>query len=200
MTLVYASKAEIGKMYMTNNGLPITILSFDIKGRVWVRDELFGHPVKIYGDQLLRPYDKKQLNKEATQMAKAHKKAAGEGKKEKGLRGSDRGARLVKNGIELFRMVGTVEYIAHLNEDGVLTVKGKEVASIKEAAEVIAGKKISGSGRSFFGLRSEPNITIGKQVWKAMKDAQADDEDDEEETKKGSATETRTPVSARSRR
>ena len=91
-------------------------------------------------------------------------------KKEKGQRGGVRGAEKTKDGILLRRAWGGVEYEA-LAHEGVVTVKGKDYLSLVEAVAAIKGKPQRGSGRTFFGLRTAPNIGLGDEVMKMLKDA-----------------------------
>lgn len=164
---VFAGQAEVGQQYVTKGGWPVTVL--EMGTRCVVRNDFTGDRCKLFLDQLLWPYNAKLISKEAIAMSKTAK--AGKAPKEKKVRGMDRGARKVADGIELFRIVGLVEHQA-LYHDGIITVKGKNYDNLKEVATIIKGKEISGSGRSFFGLRSEPNITLGKEVIKGLRAAQ----------------------------
>lgn len=170
----FASRAIIGKKYLTKGGCFITVLAPNLKGGVLVRDELRQVSLNIYGDELLYPYDRNKINKEAIAMANAEKKTskkAGSG----GGRGGERGARRNDGGIEIFRKIGITIHCA-LFKDGVLRYRAKNYTSLKEVAEAMRGKAISGSGRSFFGLRSEPNIGLGKEVIKGLDDAESERE------------------------
>lgn len=166
---IYASKAQVGAQYITKGGWPITVL--EVGSRIRVREQLTGDESRLYPDMLLWPYSKERITKEAITMASiakaGTKKAAG-----KVSRGGERGARKEGTGIILFRKMGTVlhEVLCH---EGVLTYRSKDYMNLREVAQAIRGKAVSGSGRSFFGLRSEPNIGLGKQVLKELADAEA---------------------------
>lgn len=166
---IYASKAEVGQKYVSKRGNPVTVLSTGniVFGRpgIIVRNDLTGDKVTLFADQLLWPYDAKLISKEAMNMAKAKT----EGSKKGGMRGGERGARKEKDGIILFRKIGIVmhEVLCH---EGVLTYRTKDYMTLKEVAAVIRGKAISGSGRSFFGLRTQGNIELGKEVIKHLTD------------------------------
>lgn len=164
---VYAGKAEIGTQYVTSGGWAVTVL--EINTRCIVRNDITGNRCKLFLDQLLWPYRAELISKEAINMAKAQK---GTGSKaEKGARGGERGARKEKEGIIVFRKIGIAmhEVLCH---EGVLTYRTKDYMTLKDVAEAIRGKKISGSGRSFFGLRTTGNIELGKEVIKQLSDAE----------------------------
>ncbi len=168
---VFASKTKIGERYLTRGGSAIEIVTPDMKGNLLVRDLLRDVTLKIPGDHLLYPYRKDQINKEAIAMAKAEKKAGSTGgTKEKEAKGPDRGAARKGSHIVLFRRIkDTVHEVTFTGK--VLEYKGKEYASLKEVASVIRGKAISGSGRSFFGLRHNGCIELGREVIKGLDDA-----------------------------
>lgn len=163
---IFASQAEVGKQYVTKGGCPITVLEMGAK--IKVRDDLMNHVVALWADALLWPFTKDKINKESIQMAKALKQA--KGSKATGKRGGDRGAKKVADGIQLYRQVGDVVHEV-LYHEGILSYRNKDYDTLKEVAVIIRGKAISGSGKSFFGLREEGNVVLGKEVWKGLKDA-----------------------------
>lgn len=167
MGVIFARQAEIGKEYLTKSGYPVKVVKVEtVKDRVEVENTLSGEPVRIYGADLLFPFDATKINKEAIQMAK-NVKSAGKKSAGKGTRGGDRGATKTAEGIVLFRQMGNARHEV-LCHGGILTYRTKDYMTLKEVAQAIRGKAVSGSGRSFFGLRSEPNITLGKEVLKEL--------------------------------
>lgn len=115
-------------------------------------------------------------------MAKLNK--SGDGKDKKGSRGIERGARRDGNAIILYRQEGdTVHEVTY--REGVLIYKNKHYTSLKEVAEAVRGKEISGSGRTYFGLRHNGFIELGKEVWKGLKAANKEAEKPKKAAKKG---------------
>lgn len=169
---IFASRARIGERYLTRAGHPVITVAPTMKGELVVRSELRGTTHTLAGSDLLYPYKKEKINQEAIRMANAEKKS-GKGKKAEGARGGERGARKTSEGIVLTRKIGnaTHEVLFH---GGILTYRTKDYMTLKEVAEVIRGKDISGSGRSFFGLRTPGHIELGKEVLKGLADAESD--------------------------
>jgi len=139
-------------------------------------------------------------------MAKAQKETT----KTAGFKGSARGAARAADGvsIRLFREIdGAIQDVMYL--DGTLTYKGKKYATLKAVAEAIRCKAVSGSGRSFFGLRTQGNIELGKEIIRGLADNKQEGglkfpkvkrvkarkaDDDEEETARKATKESATIV------
>lgn len=163
---IFASHAVVGTRYLTKSGYPVTVL--EVGAKIQVRSDLFGTVLVVDGAQLLKPYVESQINKEAITMANAEKKATKS--KGTGMRGGERGASKTKDGILLHRKIGIVEHQV-LYHEGVFTYRTKDYMSLRDVVKAVTGKPFSGTGKSFFGLRTNGNIELGREVAKGVKAA-----------------------------
>lgn len=169
---VFASKAKIGERYITKAGFPVTVVAVDQKQ--WGKPAIIvsidggGSRVSLAHDQILWHRGHKEVSKEAIEMStitKAAKKSSGTG-----MRGGERGASKTKDGILLHRKIGIVEHQV-LYHEGVFTYRAKDYMSLRDVVKAVTGKPFSGTGKSFFGLRTNGNIELGREVAKGVKAA-----------------------------
>jgi hypothetical protein len=167
---VYASKAELNHRYVTKSGIPVTVCSMDNvaygKPCIIVRNDISGIKTAVFGDHLLWPYKESLIKKEAIDMAKALK--SGDKKEKNGTRGGERGARKDGDTIVLFREWKGKKHEA-VYDGGVLKHAGKKFDSLSDVLKEIKGKDEKGTGKSFFGLRTPPNVGLGNEVVDGLK-------------------------------
>lgn len=164
---IFASKAEVGVRYLTGKGYPVQVVSVGPKV-TRVTSLLFNRDVQIYGDQLLYPYKPKNINKEAMQMAKAHKQNGDQARKERIGH-----TEIEKSEGGKFVLVKTIKGKEHkVTINGGFTYEGKKYDTLRDIVREIAGKDYKYEGFGFFGLRSPAQkmaLDAARRVLKAKK-------------------------------
>lgn len=142
MESLFASKAEVGKKYLSKTGMPVLVLAIGTKD-VTVESLSNGHKtLKIEAGAILRPFAEKEINKMA-KAAMAHPAKV----KTEGLQKRLTEAKGQKTLSTLYK---EKKYTVEVKADG-FYYSGARYGSLSKVAEKITGHPTSGP--AFFGLR-----------------------------------------------
>ena len=142
MRTIFASKAEVGKKYLTKNGMPVEVTAISEKNVV-VFSLANGHKrLNLDPGAILRPYDSKQINPDA-RRALAH--PAKDTTKAVTMRLAE-----LKGKHQVKALYQGKEYTAEIKHDG-FYFEGVRYISTTALATKITGHPTSGP--TFFGLR-----------------------------------------------
>lgn len=171
MKSLFASKAEMETLYLSKNGCPIKTLSRDAKGRLKVLSMLTGNQLVLDGGELLRPYDKNLINKEANQMAKAMKDAKVKNGNSDVREGHTSIEKMEGGKWVLTKNLDGKDYRVTIN--GGLTYEGKKYPSLREIVSAITKTAYPYGGFGFFALKNKENKAAAEAARKVIRENKA---------------------------
>lgn len=144
MKVIFASKSEIGKKYLTKNNFPVEVVKVGDK-QVTVKSlSNGGREVKIDAGDILRPYDQQRINPDA--RLSAVRSANGALK----VRRLKKALSRVGERRTIRKIYKDKELVMTVNAEG-FHVGGKTYKSLTAAAQGVTGTKIT-TGPLFWGF------------------------------------------------